>query len=119
MDCKRIYAALQNLVSSGAAEKLSDSSLGDLRKKHKENGLDSDTNLDVSWRLLNAKVSSRETRVLLSQAVAIFHVSILGSCFDVHSLGQFPPVIINMMCPWFTCCTIRISVQGFDVSFSF
>ncbi|KAL2509140.1 Acyl-CoA N-acyltransferase with RING/FYVE/PHD-type zinc finger domain [Forsythia ovata] len=76
LGCKRIYAALQNVVSSGA-EKLSDSSLGVIRKKHKENGLDSDTNLDVRWRLLNAKVSSCETRVLLSQAVAIFH-----ECFD-------------------------------------
>ncbi|KAL2487308.1 Acyl-CoA N-acyltransferase with RING/FYVE/PHD-type zinc finger domain [Abeliophyllum distichum] len=76
LDCKRIYAALQNVVSSGA-EKLSDSSLGVIRKKHEENDLDSDTNLDVRWRLLNAKVSSCETRVLLSQAVAIFH-----ECFD-------------------------------------
>ncbi|CAA3013300.1 Histone acetyltransferase [Olea europaea subsp. europaea] len=76
VDCKRIYVALQNLVSSGA-EKLSDSSLGDIRKKHKENDLDSDTDLDVSWRLLSAKVSSHETRVLLSQTVAIFH-----ECFD-------------------------------------
>lgn len=89
MDCKRIYVALQNLVSSGA-EKLSDSSLGDIRKKHKENDLDSDTDLDVSWRLLSAKVSSHETRVLLSQAVAIFHVSILGPCFDIHFSNQFP-----------------------------
>lgn len=32
--------------------------------------------LDVRWRLISGKVTSRETRVLLAEAVSIFHVSI-------------------------------------------
>ena len=31
---------------------------------------------DMSWRLLSGKIASPETRPLLSQAVAIFHVGV-------------------------------------------
>ncbi|KAI3472018.1 hypothetical protein Pfo_028706 [Paulownia fortunei] len=75
-NCKWIYSALQNLLNAGA-EKLPDSSLDIIKKKQIEKTLFSDTDFDVRWRLLNGKITSRETRVLLSQAVAIFH-----DCFD-------------------------------------
>ncbi|XP_057779274.1 uncharacterized protein LOC130997863 isoform X2 [Salvia miltiorrhiza] len=73
-NCKWIYSALQNVLNAGS-EKLPDSTLDIIRKKLTDKSSDSD--LDVRWRLLNGKIASRETRVLLSQAVAIFH-----DCFD-------------------------------------
>lgn len=75
-NCKWIYSALHNLLNAGA-EKLPDVTLDIIRKKQTDKCSDSDTDLDVRWRLLNGKIASRETRVLLSQAVAIFH-----DCFD-------------------------------------
>lgn len=74
VDCKRIYSALQKLLNSGD-EKLSESCLGAVRMKLKEKCLDSVGDLDVRWRLLSGKITSRETRVLLAEAVSIFHVS--------------------------------------------
>ncbi|XP_027069092.2 uncharacterized protein [Coffea arabica] len=75
-DCKRIYLALTNLVSSGS-EKIPESCLDVIRKKHMLDGSDVTTAFDVSWRLLNAKNVNRETKPLLSDAVGIFH-----DCFD-------------------------------------
>ncbi|OIT39899.1 PREDICTED: uncharacterized protein LOC109237517 [Nicotiana attenuata] len=76
VDCKRIYSALQKLLNSGD-EKLSESCLGAVRMKLKDKSLDSVGDLDVRWRLLSGKITSRETRVLLAEAVSIFH-----DCFD-------------------------------------
>ncbi|XP_075502251.1 uncharacterized protein LOC142540168 isoform X1 [Primulina tabacum] len=76
VNCKRIYSALQNLLNNGA-EKLPDATLDVIMKKWEGKNLVADTDLDVRWRLLNGKNTSRENRVLLSQAVAIFH-----ECFD-------------------------------------
>ncbi|KAA8518665.1 hypothetical protein F0562_016139 [Nyssa sinensis] len=76
MDCRRIYSALQNLVIRGE-EKLPDSLLDVIKKKHEDKGLDTITDLDVRWRLLSSKIASPETRLLLSKAVAVFH-----DCFD-------------------------------------
>ncbi|CAN4117156.1 unnamed protein product [Withania somnifera] len=76
VDCKRIYSALQNSLSSGE-EKLSQSCLGGVRMKLKEKRMDFVGDLDVRWRLLSGKITSRETRVLLAEAVSIFH-----DCFD-------------------------------------
>ncbi|KAG8374192.1 hypothetical protein BUALT_Bualt11G0105500 [Buddleja alternifolia] len=73
-NCKWMYSALQNLLNAGA-EKIPDSSLDIIKKKLIEKSLVAD--FDVRWRLLNGKITSRETRILLSQAVAIFH-----ECFD-------------------------------------
>lgn len=75
-DCKCIHTDLQNLLSSGA-QKLPDPSLELIKKKLLENDVLHDVDCDVRWRLLSAKVTSRESRVLLSQAVSIFH-----ECFD-------------------------------------
>ncbi|KAL3327695.1 hypothetical protein AABB24_035392 [Solanum stoloniferum] len=75
-DCKRIYSALQNSLNSGE-EKLSESCLGGVRMKLKEKRMDFVGDLDVRWRLISGKITSRETRVLLAEAVSIFH-----DCFD-------------------------------------
>lgn len=79
-DCNRIHSALQNLLVSGA-EKLTDSLLDVTRKQHIDKGLECVTNFDVKWRLLSAKISSRENKLLLSEACAIFHVSMLMKLF--------------------------------------
>ncbi|MBA0734744.1 hypothetical protein Gogos_018638, partial [Gossypium gossypioides] len=75
-DCGRIHSTLQKLLIHGA-ERLSDSLLDVLKKKYAEKGLDADINIDVRWRLLSGKFASPETRLLLSQAVGIFH-----ECFN-------------------------------------
>lgn len=76
VDCKRIYSALQNLLNSGE-ERLPDSCLDATRVKEKQNSLVAVGELDVRWRLLSGRISSRETRRLLAEAVSIFHVSII------------------------------------------
>ncbi|MBA0829860.1 hypothetical protein Goarm_014434, partial [Gossypium armourianum] len=72
-DCNRIHSALQKLIVRGE-EKLPDSSLLVVKKKHEKNRLESKASLDIRWRVLSGKMmSSDDTRVLLSKAVAIFH----------------------------------------------
>ncbi|KAF3682542.1 putative transcription factor MYB48-like [Capsicum annuum] len=71
-NCKRIYSALQNLLNSGE-ERLPDSCLDATRVKEKEKSLVAGGEFDVRWRLLSGRVSSRETRRLLAEAVSIFH----------------------------------------------
>lgn len=73
-ECKKIYLALNNLLNSGS-EKLPESSLEPIREKLAKEGSDAEADIDVSWRILSGKATSRETRLLLSEAVAIFHVS--------------------------------------------
>ncbi|KHG29845.1 Chromodomain-helicase-DNA-binding 4 [Gossypium arboreum] len=75
-DCGRIHSTLQKLLIRGA-ERLPDSLLDILKKKYVKKGLDADINIDVRWRLLSSKFASPETRLLLSQAVGIFH-----ECFN-------------------------------------
>lgn len=91
-NCKWIYSALQNVLNAGA-EKLPDSTVDIITKKQTYSG----TNLDVRWRLLNGKIASRETRVLLSQAVAIFHVRICTWCSVMVNFGI-----------WYTMCTFWV-----------
>ncbi|KAK6140036.1 hypothetical protein DH2020_026252 [Rehmannia glutinosa] len=91
-DCKWIYSALQNLLNAGA-EKLPDSSLEIIKKKQIENASVADTDFDVRWRLLNGKITSRETRVLLSQAVAIFHDS-FDPIVDSETGRDFIPSLV-------------------------
>ncbi|CAL5422272.1 unnamed protein product [Camellia sinensis] len=76
MNCRRISSALQNLLVRGD-EKIPDSLLDVIKKKHVDKISDTITDFDVRWRLLSGKIASRETRLLLSNAVAIFH-----DCFD-------------------------------------
>ncbi|XP_016475395.2 uncharacterized protein LOC107797055 [Nicotiana tabacum] len=75
-NCNKIYSALQSLLTSGE-ERLPDSCLDAIRVKEKENRLAAVGELDVRWRLLSGRISSRETRRLLAEAVSIFH-----DCFD-------------------------------------
>ncbi|XP_018484727.1 uncharacterized protein LOC108855414 [Raphanus sativus] len=76
MDCTRINSTLQKLLL-GEAENLSDSSLEIIRMKQGRTDVDSVSHLDIRWRLISGKVTSPESRMLLSQALAIFH-----DCFD-------------------------------------
>lgn len=83
-DCDQIHAALQNLVARGE-EHLPDSLLSLIKKKHGEKGLETESGLDIKWRVLNWKfISSDEIRPLLSKAVAIFHVSILWFLYFIY-----------------------------------
>ncbi|XP_022742168.1 uncharacterized protein LOC111293619 isoform X2 [Durio zibethinus] len=75
-DCSRIHSTLWTLLIRGA-EKLPEFFLDIVKKKHVEKGLDANINIDVRWRLLSGKFASPETRLLLSQAVGIFH-----ECFN-------------------------------------
>lgn len=47
-----------------------------------EKGVDSIGDIDMRWRLLSGKITSRETRFLLAEAVAIFHVCAEPFNFD-------------------------------------
>lgn len=76
MDCSRINSVLQNLLVQ-EAEKLPEFHLNAIKKKYAENGLETISDIDVRWRLLSGKAATPETRLLLSQTVAIFH-----DCFD-------------------------------------
>ncbi|KAF9594157.1 hypothetical protein IFM89_028814, partial [Coptis chinensis] len=67
-DCKRINCALQKCVLRGA-EKPPDYITKIIKVKREE----TNSNLDIRWRLLSGKVDSLESRSLLSKAVAIFH----------------------------------------------
>lgn len=80
MDCSKIHSILQKLLTRGA-EKLPDSHLDVIKKKQEGNGLETVSGLDVRWRLISGKIASQESRLLLAQAVAIFHVSSSLSSF--------------------------------------
>ncbi|XP_023539466.1 uncharacterized protein LOC111800114 isoform X2 [Cucurbita pepo subsp. pepo] len=71
-DCTRIHSALQKLLIRGP-EKLPDSLLEAVSRKLGKNSSDNKVDVDVSWRLISGKIASPETRLLLSEAIAIFH----------------------------------------------
>ncbi|KAF5727483.1 hypothetical protein HS088_TW22G01176 [Tripterygium wilfordii] len=72
-NCNRNHSALQKLVVHGE-EKIPESSSNAIKKKHEENGTGSVKDLDIRWRVLSGKMSaSAETRVLLNEAIDIFH----------------------------------------------
>ncbi|KAJ9184379.1 hypothetical protein P3X46_004110 [Hevea brasiliensis] len=75
-DCGRIHSTLQKLIIRGS-EKLPISLLDVIKKKNEEKGLETINDIDARWRLLSGKIVSAETKVLLSQALAIFQ-----ECFD-------------------------------------
>uniref|UniRef100_A0A251KR14 Zinc finger PHD-type domain-containing protein n=1 Tax=Manihot esculenta TaxID=3983 RepID=A0A251KR14_MANES len=75
LDCGRIHSTLQKLLVR-EAEKLPVSLLNVMKKKNEEKGFEA-TNDDVRWRLLSGKLVSPESKLLLSQALAIFQ-----ECFD-------------------------------------
>jgi len=49
-----------------------------IKEKHGEKGVKKDGNNDIRWRLLSGKSSPAEAKLLLSEAVTIFHVSVKG-----------------------------------------
>lgn len=57
------------------AERLPESLLDVIKKKHEERCLEPLNEIDVRWRLLNGKIASPETRPLLLEAMSMFHVS--------------------------------------------
>lgn len=71
-DCTKIHSALQKLLTRGP-EKIPDLLLDVVNRKLGENGLDIKVDVDISWRLISGKIASPETRLLLSEAIAIFH----------------------------------------------
>nr|GEU82865.1 zinc finger, PHD-type [Tanacetum cinerariifolium] len=71
-DCNKIHTSLGELVAGGE-KRLPDTSMGAIKKKQVEKGLEPSAELDIKWRLLSGKIASDDTRVLLSKAVAIFH----------------------------------------------
>lgn len=79
-DCNNIHTSLETLVAGGE-KMLPETSLGAINKKQVEQGLEPSAELDIRWRLLSGKIASDDTRVLLSKAVAIFHVRNLISCY--------------------------------------
>ena len=89
-DCTRIHSALQKLLIRGP-EKLPDSLLEAVSRKLGKNSSDNKVDVDVSWRLISGKIASPETRLLLSEAIAIFHVSFPIFSFYFECLVKFIP----------------------------
>ncbi|CAJ1968829.1 unnamed protein product, partial [Sphenostylis stenocarpa] len=75
-DCTRIHTTLENLLVT-VAERLPESLLDVIKKKHVERCLEPLNEIDVRWKLLNGKIASPETRPLLLEAVSMFN-----ECFD-------------------------------------
>lgn len=74
-DCNKIHTALQKLIVCGS-EALPNSLLDGIRQKYRGNNLSNSSDLDVRWRLLSGNITCSDSRLLLSKAVDIFHVSI-------------------------------------------
>lgn len=75
-DCTKIHSALQKLVSHGP-ESLPSFITDELMKKRRDKGLEEVSSANISWQLLHAKTRDADSRVLLSEAAAIF-----AECFD-------------------------------------
>lgn len=70
-DCSRIHASLQELLLEPKA--LQDMHADIIKKKCEEKGVNKDN--DVRWRLLSGKTCPPDAKLLLSEAVTIFHES--------------------------------------------
>lgn len=81
-DCVRINQKLQDLLNRGG-EPVPTMDLDVIKKKREEKGLDEDADLDVRWRVLKDK-SSEDSKLVLSKAVAIFHVSFCHFILDIN-----------------------------------
>lgn len=81
----RINQTLQDLLNSGGEPVLA-MDLDVIKKKREVKGFnDDDADLDVRWRVLKDK-SSDDSKLVLSKAVAIFHVSFCCFILDVFFL---------------------------------
>lgn len=76
VDCDTIHSVLKDLTTCDA-EKVPDSLMDLIRKKWKDSDADGFTNFDVKWIVLCGKDAFHENRLLLTEAVDIFH-----DCFD-------------------------------------
>ncbi|KAI3706686.1 hypothetical protein L6452_24603 [Arctium lappa] len=76
VDCDRIHSVLKDLRTCGP-EKVPDSLMGLIWKKWKDSNADVFTNFDVKWIVICGKDALYENRLLLTQAVDIFH-----ECFN-------------------------------------
>lgn len=95
-DCQRIHSALQKLLVSGE-EKLPESLISVINKKHNNEDLECGAQLDIKWRILNGKMASEdEAALLLSKAVAIFHVSVCWLSFFEMLLYFFSIILIML-----------------------
>ena len=83
-DCVRINQTLQALLNRGG-EPVHTMDLDVIKKKREAKGLDVDVDLDVRWRILKDK-SSEDSKLMLSKAVAIFHVSFCHFILDNNFL---------------------------------
>jgi hypothetical protein len=72
----KIYETLKDIVSRGA-EPVPVVDVDLIKKKRGDKGLNEDGELDVRWRVLRDK-SSEDSKLVLSKAVTIFHVSSRG-----------------------------------------
>ncbi|CAJ1979219.1 unnamed protein product [Sphenostylis stenocarpa] len=73
LDCNNINTTLVNLVARGG-ENLPNSLMNMIKNKYNDKGLEFDPELDIKWRILNCKVdNSKDSRLLLSKVVALFH----------------------------------------------
>ncbi|XP_058766291.1 increased DNA methylation 1-like [Vicia villosa] len=92
-ECLQVRAFLQNLVNRGDAP-VSDSLLSLIKKKREQKGVETDSVLDVKWRILNWKLlASEEIRALLSKAVAIFHEQ-FDPIVDAETGADFIPSML-------------------------
>ncbi|ONK63751.1 uncharacterized protein A4U43_C07F18560 [Asparagus officinalis] len=72
-NCSRIHADLQELLRE--SKPLEDIHVDIIMKKCEEKGIKKDAKDDVRWRLLSGKTSPADSKLLLSEAVTIFHES--------------------------------------------
>ncbi|KAK7273760.1 hypothetical protein RIF29_14823 [Crotalaria pallida] len=124
-DCDHIHTTLLNMVTCGE-EKLPDSLISLIKKKHEEKGLETGAALDVKWKVLNWKmVASDEIRQMLSKAVAIFHEQ-FDPIVDSASGVDFIPAMLygrnikdrdfdGMFCAMLTVNQVVVSVGIFRI----
>ncbi|KAL0460615.1 UNVERIFIED_CONTAM: hypothetical protein Slati_0688700 [Sesamum latifolium] len=72
--CSNIYSALQKLVGDGE-QRLPEALSDVLKMKCEGQSLQKNLELGIRWRLLRGKKAAEDTRMWLSGAVNIFHVS--------------------------------------------
>lgn len=73
-DCSRIRRALQVFLHHGA-ELLPFTDANIIKKKRDSRGLNKEVDADIRWRLLSGRTLEADSKLLLSRAVTIFHVS--------------------------------------------
>lgn len=62
-----------------------------IKKKLENKGVNVDADVDIRWRLLSGKTDTADSKLLLSRAVAIFHVSDqmllqIGTYYIIHAI---------------------------------